>query len=195
MTIKLTRTLHDVKLINFLSLLYESDYYNKWIPFCNKSECPHQPEKAKKVVYLVTHVPFIKERDFLVYGFGVNRLKDNRSIVLLLKSIENEVIFEDIVKKYENNNKVRALINNFGFEIQYINEKEIKIKGIVNINPMISYVPQFIINSIMKTGSKYLFNKIMKLSQNYEGSDLQNKNPSELDKIFYNFVENEIKDL
>jgi hypothetical protein len=141
----------DLPFIHFLSLVYETAYYPKWFPFCSHTETLKQPDKAKKLIYMVSSFPMISDRDFLVYGFGVNRLKDNRSILILVKSVEdNTGLYSEYVKQKENKKFVRAVIHIFGYELTLINRNKFICKGLVNVDPKINFIPQSMINFVGK---------------------------------------------
>ena len=149
-TLKFEKEL-NISLINFVSLIYETSIYPKWFPFCCSSEILKQPDKAKKLVYMLSNFPIISDRDFLVYGFGVNRIKENRTILLIVKSIdENSGIFHEYFKKKDNKKYVRAFINIFGFELTIINRNKLLCKGIVNCDPKINYLPQSLLHMVSK---------------------------------------------
>ncbi len=141
----------DIPFEHFISLIYETSFFPKWFPFCIQSDTLKQPDKAKKLVYIVSDFPLLSNRDFLVYGFGVNRLKENRSILILVKSIEeNSDVFNELLKKKENKNYVRAVIHIFGYEITLINRNKFICKGLLNVDPKINFIPQSLINFVGK---------------------------------------------
>jgi hypothetical protein len=139
----------NINVVHLLSLIYEVEFYPKWFPFCSQSNCVAQLGKAKKVVHMVSHFPVISDRDFLVYGFGVNRLKENNSILLLVRSIleDNKVFHEQFLKR-QNKKYVRAEIAIFGFEINIINKNRVLLKGLANTDPKIDFLPQWLINKV-----------------------------------------------
>ena len=186
----------EVNIINLVSIIYEVNYYNKWYPFCHVSETVNQPGKAKKCVYMVVEIPIIKDRDFLVYGFGINRLRENGTILILCRGIEaNSGIFEREYKQKKNEKYVRGDIIIFGFEIKVITTEKVVVRGLCNVNPKISFIPQSIINYVSEKFAEDMFQKFIKIAQNYEGSEYQNKNPSKIDQEFYNFIQNEMNDI
>jgi hypothetical protein len=190
-TLKFEKEL-DVNFINFLSLVYETACYPKWFPFMVHSELSHQPGKAKKVVYMQSNIPIISNRDFLIYGFGVNKIKENRTLLVCVKSIEEHTgVFEECFNKKKNSKFVRALIHIFGYEIKIINKNKIYLRGLLNTDPKISFFPQGLINTFAKKFAEDLFAKMLKITKSYEGSEYQNKNPSEMDKQFYDFINTE----
>ena len=186
----------NVNLINLLSLIYEVNYYKKWYPYCHVSETLNQPGKAKKCVYMIVEIPIIKNRDFLVYGFGINRLRENGTILILCRGINKDSnIFQREFKQTNTDKFVRGDILIFGFEIRVFNMEHVIVRGLCNIDPKISFIPQSIINMVSKKFAEDMFWKFIKIAQNYEGSDYQNKNPSKIDCEFYNFITNEVNSI
>jgi len=139
----------DIPIVDLLSLIYEVEFYPKWFPFNSYSKCIKQPGKAKKVVYLINSIPVISDRDFFIYGFGVNRIKENNTIMLICRSINNDsVIFAEELRNKSNKKYIRGDIYIFGFEIKLVSDKKVHVKGLVNIDPKIEFIPQWLINKV-----------------------------------------------
>ena len=148
LTIKFEREV-NIDIVDFVSLIYEAEIYPKWFPFTSHSETVIQVGKARKLIYMINDIPILSNRDFLVYGFGINRIAENNSIYLLCKSIdESSGIFKEQVSKKENKNYVRGEIKLFGYEIFIKSRTKLIIKGIINTDPKIKVVPQFLINTV-----------------------------------------------
>ena len=183
----------EVNLIHLLSLIYEVNYYKKWYPYCHISETLNQPGKAKKCVYMIVEIPIIKNRDFLVYGFGINRLRENGTILILCRGINKDSnIFQREFNQKNTNKFVRGDIIIFGFEIKVFDMNHCLVRGLCNIDPKINFIPQSIINMVSKKFAEDMFWKFIKIAQNYEGSEFQNKNPSNIDSEFYRFIYQEV---
>ena len=186
----------EVNLIHLLSLIYEVNYYKKWYPYCHISETLNQPGKAKKCVYMIVEIPIIKNRDFLVYGFGINRLRENGTILILCRGINKDSnIFQREFNQKNTNKFVRGDIIIFGFEIKVFDMNHCLVRGLCNIDPKINFIPQSIINMVSKKFAEDMFLKFMKIAQDYEGSQYQNKNPSKIDSEFYNFIKSEVNSI
>ncbi len=185
----------NANFIDLISLIYENSFYPLWFPFSKSADLISQSDKSKKVIYMVSNFPVISNRDFLVYGFGINSLKEKGSIFLLVRSIEeNSNVFEDIFKNKQNKKYVRAEIKVFGFEIKVLGKNKIRIDGLINCDPKINFIPSFIMNQVIKQFAKQLFSRMVSIVQKYRGSKYENKNPSDMDKEFYEFIKNEEKE-
>ena len=75
-------------------------------------------------------------------------IKEDKSMVLLVRSIDNENIFKDLY--YEDKNNVRGIIKIFGWKIQIINKNKVYIKGLVHADVKINFIPQSWINHFSK---------------------------------------------
>jgi hypothetical protein len=120
----------NIDVVDLISLIYEVSIYTKWFPFTTVSENVFQFSKAKKLIYMINDIPLLANRDFLVYGFGVNRIKENRTILLLCKSVDDvSDIFKEHVQKKANPKFVRADIKIFGYEITILERNKLLVKG------------------------------------------------------------------
>ncbi len=149
----------EINIVHLLSLIYEVEFYTKWFPFCTASNCTLQTGKAKKICHMVSSFPVISNRDFLIYGFGVNRLKENNTMLILCKSIlEDNKVFQDQFLKNANKKYVRGDINIFGFEMKVINKNKVLLKGLNNIDPKLDFIPQWLVNKISQQVIIYEYN-------------------------------------
>jgi len=77
------------ELMNFLKLIYNTDFYKLWFPFVKTSATVVNVNVGQKIVYLENELPLISNRDFLIYGFGINRMKEENKVLVLSKSIDD----------------------------------------------------------------------------------------------------------
>lgn len=92
--------------------------------------------------------PGIENRDFIVYGFGVNNIKINNSFLILCRSIDGL----DIYKKYQKQKSgvTRGKIQIFGFEVTILSLTKISIKGLVDTDPNMKFIPQWLMDFASK---------------------------------------------
>ena len=183
----------DVNIIDLISIIYEIENYKKWCPYTNISENLSQPGKAKKCAYFVLDIPIITNRDFLVYGFGINRIKENGTVLLLSRSInEDSNCFKNEFNMKKNSNYIRGDMPIFGLEMKQINQNKIHIRGLADVNPKLNFIPQFIIDFLTVKIAEVFLLKFIDIVKNYRGSEYENKNPSQIDNEFYNFIKKEL---
>ena len=186
----------ELDIISFISMIYEIDYYKHWNSFVTISETLKQPGKAKKCGYFVVNLPIIYCRDFLIYGFGINRIKENGTILLLCRGIDEECgLFKEQFKNTINKKYVRGNLLMFGAEIKILGEKKVLLRGLVNADLKLLFpIPEFTINLTIKFFSEKLFNNFIKIVNNYKGSKYENKNKNKIDIEFYEFLIKEINE-
>jgi hypothetical protein len=186
----------ELDIISFISMIYEIDYYKHWNSFVTISETLKQPGKAKKCGYFVVNLPIIYCRDFLIYGFGINRIKENGTILLLCRGIDEECgLFKEQFKNTINKKYVRGNLLMFGAEIKILGEKKVLLRGLVNADLKLLFpIPEFTINLTIKFFSEKLFNNFIKIVNNYKGSKYENKNKSKIHIEFYEFLIKEINE-
>ncbi len=146
----------EINILHFLSLLYECDFFPKWLPFNSESKCVFQPGKAKKLVYMLNDMVLMK-REFLLYGFGVNKLKTDKIIYLLCQSVNDDnLVFKEHISKVSSS-RVRGDIRIFGYEMKIIRKSKLRVKALINVNPKIGFMPQSWINSMSQKVTHNLY--------------------------------------
>ncbi len=101
-------------------------------------------------MYLTANFPFINNRDFCSYGFAVNRTKEERTILVCCRSIDND---KDLFKDHfvESNEKiVRGDIKMFNYEILLKSKNKIRVRSVICIDVKIGFLPQSLIDFGMK---------------------------------------------
>ncbi|CAD8209303.1 unnamed protein product [Paramecium pentaurelia] len=88
----------------FISLIYETELYPQWFPFCKDSKTILQPDKATKILHMHSSPPVISDRELCVKGWGVNNLEYDGSVLILSHSID----------------KRTKLLKRYGYIYQYI---------------------------------------------------------------------------
>lgn len=189
--VKFSRLL-KVNVIDFIKLIYETDYYHKWFPFIHKADTIMQPNKAEKVIYAKTNVPILSDRDFLIYGFGLNTIHRNRKIYCLVQSLDNEEEFQDIIDSKKNEKTVRAYMNMFGWEIEIKSLDEIFVVGLIDSDPKVSFIPDIVMSKFVRDFSIMIFDKMINTIKDYKNSNAYNKNPSWIDCEFYKMIEDQV---
>lgn len=104
-------------------------------------------------MYSTANLPFINNRDFCSYGFAVNRTKENRTILVCCRSVDNEK--DAFINNYiEVTEKiVRGDIKMFNFEILLKSKNKIRIRSVICIDVKLGFLPQ----SIIDYGNKEVF--------------------------------------
>jgi len=79
----------DISIFNLCALIYEIELFKNWVPFCDKSYTIKKIKRAEKVVYLKLGLPILSDREAYMDGFGVDRLDENGTILIICKTIHN----------------------------------------------------------------------------------------------------------
>ncbi|OQR98263.1 transmembrane protein [Achlya hypogyna] len=87
--LKLDGICEGVDIFNALAVVRETDLFNLWAPFCNKSELLANLGRVELITYLSVAIPLM-QRDAVVHAFGINATYEHRCVVLLGKSITEE---------------------------------------------------------------------------------------------------------
>ena len=92
----------------------------------------------------------------------------------------------------KNSKFVRGDMPIFGLEMKQINQNKIHIRGLADVNPKLKFIPQFIIDFLTVKIAEVFLLKFIDIVKNYKGSEYENKNPSQIDNQFYNFIKREL---
>ncbi|KDO31719.1 hypothetical protein SPRG_03637 [Saprolegnia parasitica CBS 223.65] len=87
--LKLDGICEGVDIFNALAVVRETDLFNLWAPFCNKSSLLATLGRVELITYLSVAIPLM-QRDAVVHAFGINATYEHRCVVLLGKSITED---------------------------------------------------------------------------------------------------------
>ncbi|OMJ70342.1 hypothetical protein SteCoe_31696 [Stentor coeruleus] len=183
----LTEAELDVPLNNYLTLIYESDLYHNWVPFCKKSYTVANLSKSKKIVTQEYHVKLIAKRHTCLYGFGVNMLSTKGCVVIYSRSCDQEQYFKGV--KLPEFTSTRAQVNVITCIIRPITLNKIHITLLSNYDPNVNYVPYRFLNFFSRKLAKGMFKRIAKLAVNFAGSEYEKRIKAEESREFYDYLE------
>jgi hypothetical protein len=183
----------DVPLFNFITLLYESDLYNTWVPFCKKSNTIAKLSRSRKIVLQEYNLPFVATRQTCLYGYGANLLISDGIVVIVSRSCDQGSTFKD-VKLPDPNGVKRSVVNIMGCIVRPITYEKIHVTMISNFDPLIKIVPYKILNYFSRKLAKGIFKKIIKKAKNFEGSEYQKRINLPENKDFYSHLEKSQKE-
>jgi hypothetical protein len=181
----------DVPLLHLLTLIYEIDMWDQWVPFLKKPNELKHVHRAAKVVHIDIGLPFpLADRNAHIYGTGVNRLDENGTILIMARGIDEDQDFlgrHNITKVDQKKTVVFDL--KFGaFEITPITKNRIKLRAIANGNPNFKLLPDSLLNWILRKAGTIIFNRISHLAHNFQGSKWQKATEKEEKKEFYSWL-------
>jgi len=187
----------DIPLINMITLIYEVQLWPLWIPFLNKTQEIQAIHRGAKMYYLEANLPFpLSKRDMHVYGTGLNRLYENGTVLVIAKSIDHDNAFFERhnAKKIENPKSVNIELSMGGFEIQPLGPGRIKFTGVANGNPNFAWLPDSVLNFVIRKGSGLMFNWMVKHAKTYKGSAWEKETQKPEKKEFYDWINNEVSE-
>lgn len=80
----------DIPIMNLLALIYEVDLYPNWFPFLKKGVQLKLVHRAAKIAYTeMSFPPPVSNREGYFLGCGYDRLQENGSIFLTVKTIHD----------------------------------------------------------------------------------------------------------
>jgi len=173
-----------IPLFNFLSLIYETDSYPTWMPFCVDSEVLQSISRSRKVVRISSSVGPYK-REVCMEGYGANLLLKEGAVMIVCKSLEDSK-----ADQLYHTKKTRAEVTMFGCLIRPIGKDSISVKVISNFDPKIKFLPYKLLNFFMRKLAKTIFNKITEKAANLDPGKFQNP----LNRDFYNHINESLKE-
>lgn len=134
-------------------------------------------DRFRKLAYFQCGIPFpFKNRDVVIYGYGVDLIDDNK-VMAVVRSYEPKNVdnWADNTSTFSNYEKVlrggfnvppetskfvRADIKNGGFLLTPIDENTTNISFLFTIDPKMSYLPSSLVNWGMKFVASYALNSL-----------------------------------
>jgi len=181
----------DVPLQNMLTLINEIDLWSHWVPFMKRSSQVKRLHRTAAVYYLELGLPYpLSNREVHLYGYGVNRLKENGSILILAESIDDnkEFIERHQIKKVDNTGTVSIDFNFAGFEIIPVGPNRTRIHGVANVNPKFSWLPASLLNFVLKKAIQFIMDRLVKKAKNFKGSVWEKEVLKAEKKQFYEWL-------
>ncbi len=101
--------------------------------------------------------PFpLKNRETIVYGYGVNRIQKNGTVLVMSKSLctVNDPVILKKIGKFETDRRTEGLVENiihfYGFEISPVSPNEVSLRCCMLVDPQIPIIPDSLINYASK---------------------------------------------
>jgi hypothetical protein len=171
-------------LVHILAVLAELDLLKSSISFFEDIKKVKVVSPFRWVIHTKIKMPItISNRDVVLVGFGVTD-KKNKSILVPLKSVDN-YIDTDVP---EETSKYKRITMNFGFfQIENVEEGTYRITCCYNINPRVSIIPWFILNTFVKETGWYIMDGLRKVVGNDKQKEEREKRIKD-NSEFYDMV-------
>jgi len=179
-----------VPVFNLLALIYEIELFKNWVPFCDQSYTLKRVKWCEKVVYLKLGLPILSDREGYLDGFGVDRLDENGTILIIVKTVHNnEELKRTLGITVPESKNVRMEINYFFCEIKPLSHNRLIFKAICNIDPKIDFLPGWVLNFFIRKIGSFMLAKLIRLSKDIKGTQWEANMKKEENKGFYEFLE------
>ncbi len=202
LTVKLEGIMEDLPLFEQVSVLYETDLYKSWVPFCDESIKIYTIGHAELLAYLNISLPMVIARDTVIHAYACDLLEEEGKLILIGKSVHEKMDeFKEKYNKFADNtfketplkpitwfhNRLNVL--DFKAIMEPITPTSVKTTIIATMEPNL-VLPQFLINFIIKNIAGlflYFFtNQVKKIVNiNPAGPPCQYKDKVQKNPAFY----------
>lgn len=165
----------DVPMFNFITLLYETDLYPEWVPFCKHTNTLTKVSKSRKIILSDFDVLRVAKRSACVDGYGINLLHTDGVVLIICKSVDF----------YKDDTRTMSKINFFGCMIQPLSENTIHLKIISNFDPNVAFLPYAILNWVVRKFANTLFKKLSNKVKQFDNSPYPERMKLEENIEFY----------
>lgn len=132
-----------VPLFNAIAVVYEIDLYEKWVPRIKFARELGSDSRFDKLVHVELNAIWpVANRDFVVQGFGVDWMEKNSILIIVSTKQEHPTI--EIPNPQ--GNVVRADVKIGAFRLEYAGEEECKCSLIINVDPQMKNIPDWLLN-------------------------------------------------
>ena len=181
----------DVPAFQLLSLLYETDLYPTWVPFCKRAHTLAELSLVRKLVYEYFSLPLIADRELMLYGYGVNALSDQGLLVVVAQSVSGEE-FRGVEIPVPQTGRVRAQVNFFGGVIRPLTRTRTHFQLISNFDPVLRRLPYGVLNWFSRKFAKKIFKMVAKQAAHFPNSEHERR--AAANPPFYAYVRNSLED-
>ena len=189
----LTEGLIQAPLFNFISIVYETDLYSTWLPYCTRSSTIASLSKTRKIIFQEYDLPLLSVRHACLYAYGANLLQSKGAIVIVSKSCDEGTSFKGIELPQELSSK-RAVVSIMGYIVKPISANEINVTFLCNFDPVLKSFPYKILNYFAKKFSKAIFKKLARLAQGFEGSRFEELSKAPENREFFDYLSQSLED-
>ena len=163
----------NTHIFNPICLFAEVDLYSNWIPRLSYCHIEKNYSRFRMTVQCELAIPWpFHDRDGVLHGYGAT-LPDQNAVIVVIRSLDtdNKTIYLDCpLPKKRKEKHVRLTLNHGGMYFKYIDENTSLFRGIFNVNPHMSLIPQWLINYATRKVIFMLLNIIQNTCKNFKGT-------------------------
>jgi len=181
---------------DLLVVIAEIDLYVNWIPFLADAKVLVEITNYRKSVYCRAGLPWpMSDRDMFLYGFGADLLEEDK-VVIVVRSVNskadeptsttaaadsdeddssNLISPEDLAKimtvvPKSPGGAMRMDCHFAGFVMESLSETRTRLTVLINADPMMSAIPYWLLNYVMKQFGHLIFARLEGLATGIKGS-------------------------
>lgn len=160
----------EIPAFQLLALLYETDLFPTWVPFCRRAHTVAELSLVKKVIYEYFRLPLMADRDVVLHGYGVNALQEQGTLVVVAQSVR-EGQFPNVAVPPLQAGLVRAQVHFFGGLIRPLTRTHTHFQLITNFDPNLRNVPYGVLNWASRKLGKRIFKTIARQAAKFAHSE------------------------
>jgi hypothetical protein len=189
----ITEGIIKAPLFNFISIIYETDLYHTWLPYCQRSSTIANLSKTRKIIFQEYDLPLLSTRHACLYAYGANLLQSKGAIVIVSKSCDQDKQFKGFDLPQDLSSK-KAIVNIMGYIVKPLTANEIHVTFICNFDPVLKAFTYKILNYFAKKFSRGIFRKLAKLAQNFEGSRYEELLKAPENREFFDYLNQSLEE-
>ncbi len=157
-----------------LSMFAEVDLYSSWVPRLHYCHVEKDFSRFRKTVEWEVSFPWpFHNRSGVCHGYGTT-LPEQNAVIVVVRTINDDPATKEhlgcVFPPPKNSWDVHLKVNCGCMYFRYIDENTTLFRGLFNIDPNMSLVPQWLINYVMKKVAYTVLGLIQEKSKNFEGS-------------------------
>eukprot|EP01028_Stygiella_incarcerata_P012121 TRINITY_DN7289_c0_g2_i1.p1 TRINITY_DN7289_c0_g2~~TRINITY_DN7289_c0_g2_i1.p1 ORF type:complete len:386 (+),score=129.66 TRINITY_DN7289_c0_g2_i1:71-1159(+) len=193
----------ECPVLNLACCINELDLFVEWVPFLRASRRLAQLSRARQLGHFRMGLPWpFSDRDAVVYGYGVDLLKEHNRIVIFTKSVVDYEGLEFIPAELESTKEqipdedkkvVRMQVHMAGIILEVIDEGRTRLLGIMNADPQMAWVPYWLLNFIARNVIHVLIRRLRKRAASLHGTSHEERLIQ--NKEVYGFLRNRLREV
>eukprot|EP00127_Corallochytrium_limacisporum_P000585 Clim_evm12s20 gene=Clim_evmTU12s20 len=169
-------------LFHLLAVIYESDLWSRWLPFCTDSLTLENTSRTEQVAYQRLGMPFFP-RDAIYSAFGVNMLEESGKLICLGRSVTQEDYPHLDFPKPKGFGASRMIYRDINLQVEPSGGDSCVGTLLVSVDPNIKTIPQSLIDFVIKRFAALIFFAMVKEARKVQECVEQGKSNIYLDRI------------
>jgi len=133
-------------IFNVCSVIYEIDLYTTWVPRLAEARTIQSSSGFHKIAYCRTQALWpVAARDTCMYGYGVDLIKDESSVVVMVRSCKDTDEHDHPPAPH---GVVRVDTKRAGFLLKPLSPTSTYVQVITNTDPKMALIPYWLLNMV-----------------------------------------------